>query len=94
MGQRSYQRYTSEFKEQAHGLLALGKPVAEVARELQISSNPFYGWRSQSQRTQGGSGQSRAPGEPARLINFDHRMFRTFRAGSICGNLRNLLIPL
>ncbi|RFC47529.1 MAG: transposase [Verrucomicrobia bacterium] len=77
MGQRSYQRYTPEFKEQALGLLALGKLVAEVARELQISSNLLYGWRSQSQRTQGGSGQSRALGEPARPINFDHCMSRT-----------------
>ena len=65
MGQRSYQRYTPEFKEQALGLLALGKLVAEVARELQISSNLLYGWRSQSQRAQGRSGQSRGPGEPS-----------------------------
>jgi transposase len=60
IGQRSYHRYTPEFKEQA-----LGKPVAEVARELQISSNLLYGWRSQSQRAQGRSGQSRGPGEPS-----------------------------
>lgn len=63
MSQRSYQRYTPEFKEQALGLLALGKPVAEVARELQISTNLLYGWRNQSQRTQGGSAGSRASGE-------------------------------
>ena len=31
---KNYQRYTPEFKEQALGLLALGKPVAEVAQEL------------------------------------------------------------
>ena len=65
MSQRSYQRYTPEFKEKALGLLALGKPVAEVARELQISTNLLYGWRNQSQRTQGGSAGSRAPGEPS-----------------------------
>jgi transposase-like protein len=51
MSQKSYQRYTPEFKEQALGLLSLGKPVADVAQELQISSNLLYSWRSQSQRT-------------------------------------------
>ena len=63
MSQRAYQRYTPEFKEQALGLLSLGKPVADVAQELQISSNLLYAWRSQSQRTQGGSTGLRAVGE-------------------------------
>ena len=31
MSQRTYQRYTHEFKAQALGLLSLGKPVADVA---------------------------------------------------------------
>lgn len=53
MNQRTYQRYTPEFKDQALGLLSLGKPVAEVAQELQLSSNLLYAWRSQRQRTQG-----------------------------------------
>jgi transposase len=65
MSRRSYQRYTPEFKEQALGLLALGKPVAEVARDLQISTSLLYGWRSQSQRTQGGSAGARSEGEPS-----------------------------
>ncbi len=30
MSQKTYQRYTPEFKEQALVLLCLGKPVAEV----------------------------------------------------------------
>jgi len=34
MSQKTYQRYTAEFKELALGLLALGKPVSEVAQEL------------------------------------------------------------
>ena len=63
MSQRTYQRYTPEFKEQALGLLSLGKPVVDVAQELQISSNLLYGWRSRSQRTQGGSAGPRAVGE-------------------------------
>ena len=63
MNQRTHQRYTPEFKEQALGLLSLGKPVADVAQELQISSNLLYAWRSQGQRTQGGSAGLRAVGE-------------------------------
>jgi len=63
MSQKSYQRYTPEFKEQALGLLALGKPVADVAQELQISSNLLYSWRTQGQRPQGGSAAGRGVGE-------------------------------
>ena len=51
MNQKAYQRYTLEFKEQALGLLRLGKPVSEVAKELQVSDNLLYNWRSQAQRT-------------------------------------------
>ena len=63
MSQKTYQRYTPEFKEQALGLLALGKPVSEVAQELQISGNLLYEWRSQHKRSQGGSAGLRAVGE-------------------------------
>ena len=63
MNQKTYQRYTPESKEQALDLLRLGKPVSEVATELQVSDNLLYGWRSQAQRTQGGSAGLRAVGE-------------------------------
>lgn len=53
--QRPYQRYTPDFKEKALGLLSLGKPITEVAQDLQISTNLLYSWRSQALRTQGGS---------------------------------------
>ncbi len=43
MNRRTYQGYTAEFKEQALGLLSLGKSVADVAQELQISSNLLDG---------------------------------------------------
>ena len=45
MSQKTYQRYTPEFKEQALGLLGLGKPVSEVVKELQASDNLLYSWR-------------------------------------------------
>jgi transposase len=63
MSKRSYQRYTPDFKEKALGLLALGKPIAEVAQDLQISSNLLYSWRNQAQSAQGGSAGLRAVGE-------------------------------
>ena len=37
-------RYTKEFKAQAVELVRLGKPVAEVARELGIGSGILYRW--------------------------------------------------
>ena len=57
--------YTAEFKAQALDLLALGKPVNQVAEELCVSSNLLYSWRRSSppQGTQGGSAGGRAVGE-------------------------------
>ena len=55
MSKKPYQRYSSEFKEKAIGLLALGKPIVEVAQDLEVSTNLLYSWRSQAQGTQGGS---------------------------------------
>ena len=46
MSQKTYQRYTPEFKEQALGLLRLGKPVSAVAKELQVSDNLLYALRA------------------------------------------------
>jgi transposase len=63
MHKKAYQRYTQEFKEQAISLLNLGKPVAEVAQELEVSSSVLYEWRQKAQGTQGGSAGLRAAGE-------------------------------
>jgi hypothetical protein len=38
MSQKTYQRYSNEFKDKAVALLGLGKPVSEVARDLQVST--------------------------------------------------------
>ena len=57
-------RYTAEFKAQAVGLVGLGKPVSDVARDLGISEGVLYGWvRKDSQTAQLGSGGLRAGGE-------------------------------
>jgi len=63
MSKKAYQRYTQEFKDKAVGLLNLGKPVAEVAQELEVSTSMLYEWRHKAQGTQGGSAGLRAVGE-------------------------------
>ena len=39
-------QYTPAFKAQAIELLALGRPVAELAEELYVSANLPYSWKS------------------------------------------------
>ena len=57
-------RYTAEFKAQAVGLVGMGKPVAEVARDLGISEGGLYRWvRKGSKAAQFGSEGQRAEGE-------------------------------
>ena len=64
MSHKARPTYTAEFKAQAIELLALGKPVNQVAEELCVSSNLLYSWRRSSppQGTQGGSAGGRAGG--------------------------------
>jgi transposase len=63
MNVKSRKRYTAEFKAQAVSLLETGKPIAEVAQELCISSDLLYSWRRLLQGTQLGSAGVRAAGE-------------------------------
>ena len=59
-------RYSAEFKAQAIQLVELGKPVGEVAQELEISEGVLYAWvRRSPSATQLGSGGLRAAGEPS-----------------------------
>jgi transposase len=62
MSQKAYQRYTPVFRANALALLALGKPVSEVAQELGVGSGLLYKWRAEAQREQGASaGQHQHP---------------------------------
>jgi transposase len=57
-------RYTAEFKAQAVELVGLGKPVAEVAEDLEIGTGVLYRWmRFGGQPAQLGSVGGRALGE-------------------------------
>ncbi len=57
-------RYTPEFKAQLVELVAIGKPVPEVAQEFGIGSSLLYKWVGQNPQPgqTGGEGQ-RAAGE-------------------------------
>jgi transposase len=57
--------YTPEFKAQAIELLAIGRPVVELAAELCVSANLLYSWKSSSQAAQIGNEGGRAVGENA-----------------------------
>ena len=57
-------RYSAEFKTQAIGLVGMGKPVAEVAKDLEISEGVLYAWvRKGAQAAHLGSAGPRAAGE-------------------------------
>src|SRR5687768_17172262 len=60
-------RYTAEFKAQAVGLVELGKPVPEVARDLGISEGILYKWVRQllPAAQLGGEGLQAGSEEPA-----------------------------
>ena len=60
----SRRRYSAEFKAQAVGLVNNGKPVPEVAQELEISDGVLYAWvRQEAGPAQLGSAGPRAVGE-------------------------------
>ena len=57
-------RYTKEFKAQAVDLVRQGKPVQEVAQELEVGRNLIYKWiQKETQTSQLGSEGLRAEGE-------------------------------
>jgi len=59
-------RYSAEFKAQALELVGLGKPVPQVAEELEIGSDLIYRWRrTQPQSEQRGSCGQGAVGDQA-----------------------------
>ena len=60
----SRRRYSSEFKAQAVALVNTGKPVPEVAQDLEISEGVLYAWvRQENGSAQLGSAGLRAVGE-------------------------------
>ena len=57
MKMKTKRRYTDEFTAQAVELAKLGKPVSEVAKDLEITVDLVYRWKKEdAQSAQGGSG--------------------------------------
>ena len=50
MGRRGY---PSEFRRKVRDLVEAGRPVAEVARDLEISAQTIYTWRRQERIDRG-----------------------------------------
>jgi transposase-like protein len=48
MNPKTRRRFSAEFKTQAVQLLETGKPIAQVAEELSISSDLLYSWRREN----------------------------------------------
>ncbi len=62
MSLKTRKQYTEEFKTQVVELLATGKPVAEVAEEMCVSTNLLYRWRMNREAGPVGSAGPRAVG--------------------------------
>lgn len=65
---KTRRRFTAEFKQQAVDMVGNGRPVTEVAMDLEIGTDLLYRWRREReaqspQATQVGSGARRAVGE-------------------------------
>jgi len=45
--------YSPEFRRRALDLVAAGKPIVEVARQLEVSVHSIYAWRRQEQIDRG-----------------------------------------
>jgi len=56
-------RYTQEFKAQAIELARSGRPIRELAAELEVGSDLIYTWLRNAEGAQFGSKADRAVGE-------------------------------
>ena len=65
MNVASRRKFTRAFKEQAVQLVQSGKPVSQVAAELEIRSNMLYRWITQFSNA---SGNSEVSSDPAREL--------------------------
>ena len=61
---KSRKKYDQSFKDQVVALVELGKPVTEVAQEMEVSRDLVYAWKSKASKSPKlGSGDAGAVGE-------------------------------
>jgi len=65
MKTKTRRRFNAEFKEQAVALLEAGRPLPELAQELEVGEGLLYTWARKAKAAQLGSGGHRAEGEEA-----------------------------
>ncbi len=76
MNPKTRRRFTADFKTQAVQLLETGKPVAQVAEELSISSDLLYSWRRSSQGAQLGGAGERPEADELRALRRENSLLR------------------
>ena len=60
-------RYPEEFRRKVLDLVAAGRPVAQIAADLQISDQTIYDWRRQEQSAKPDSPTRSRPCTPPRV---------------------------
>lgn len=61
---KSRKKYAQSFKDQVVALVELGKPVTEVAQEMEVSRDLVYAWKNKASKSPTlGSGDAGAVGE-------------------------------
>ena len=64
---KSRKKYAQSFKDQVVALVELGKPVTEVAQEMEVSRDLVYAWKNKASKSPTlGSGDAGAVGEQVR----------------------------
>ena len=59
-------RYPEEFRRKVLDLVAAGRPIAEIAHDLQVSDQTIYGWRQTGPDRHGaGTRDSHASNNPS-----------------------------
>ena len=87
--------YPAEFRRRALDLVAAGKPVAEVARLLEISDQSIYSWRRQERIDRGEvPGLSSMEREELRAAKRRIRELETEVAVHALSDLRHLMAAL
>ena len=62
MNVKSRKKYDQNFKDQVVALVELGKPIAEVADEMEVSRDLVYAWKAKASRLPKlGSGDAGVP---------------------------------
>jgi transposase-like protein len=86
-------RYPAEFRRKVLDLVAAGRPVAQVAYDLQISAQVIYTWRRQQligsgqMRGMASSDQAELVAARKRIAELEHELAIHRRAAELLGDV-------